>query len=144
MIDTFTGCKPSSAPKSISAITRLAKPSVSDEFISQPGFGRLLMLKTQPRFSHCRHDFSFSSADETVHIFNCTKIPLKFALNKLSGISNPSHDIATVLCSSAAETFSSSHSEPLKSMETNKNFHFKRFLSYFFHFRMPRCLNKFK
>lgn len=36
---------------------------------------------------------SLSSADETVHIFNCTKIPLKFALNKLSktnGISNPS------------------------------------------------------
>ncbi|CRK89220.1 CLUMA_CG002979, isoform A [Clunio marinus] len=43
---------------------------------------------------------NLSSADETVHILNCTKIPLKFALNKLSetnGISNPSlvADIAT-------------------------------------------------
>lgn len=46
------------------------------------------------------------SADETVHIFNCTKIPLKFALNKLSRNkrnfkshlprSLRRHDIATV------------------------------------------------
>lgn len=47
-----------------------------------------LHVENQPRFRHCR-----MFADETVHIFNCTKIPLKFALNKLSetnGISNPS------------------------------------------------------
>lgn len=60
---------------------------------------------------------NLSSADETVHIFNCTKIPLKFALYKLSGILDPS----------LIMTLQQFH----RRAGNEKNFHFKRFLSYF-------------
>lgn len=77
----------------------------------------------------------FSSADETVHIFNCTKIPLKFALNKLSetnGISNPTH--RSWHCNSFDRERETTSFENTKTA----NFHFKRFLSYL-HLELEDC-----
>lgn len=85
----------------------LSQPNVSDEFMSQSDECcrrwknytiSNLIFSAIAEISQC--------ADETVHIFNCTKIPLKFALNKLSRNkrnfkshlprSLRRHDIATV------------------------------------------------
>lgn len=98
--------------------------------------------KLQPHFQPLQNLSSVPAADETVHIFNCTKIPLKFALNKLSetnGISNPSqswHCNSFFSLQEQLEKYSREKAE-------QKNFHFKRFLSYF-HFEKcwacwPRC-----
>lgn len=98
-------------------------------FIRHKNISDLIFLR------HCRN---LSSADETVHIFNCTKIPLKFALNKLSRNkrnfkshlprSLRRHDIATVFI----HFFFIVGERVWRNIyETAENFHFKRFLSYF-------------
>lgn len=110
-----------------------------------------LFAAIRPRWNLTRNQPHFqpiaeSLADETVHIFNCTKIPLKFALNKLSrNKRNIKSIFSSWNCNSFAPGRTRRHSK-------RKNFHFKRFLSYF-HWGIDEnakkptccwCLNKFE